>query len=131
MKSFYKIAGYLAHSEQDNYKDGCHGKCLTKFTPNNSFIITADSMKSLINKLQIEFSSKDINDFLFNSCDEMGRLDLQVIQRVPFECAKPSSKTIEEWKAGEIDLWLTCYTFNVEMVQVEIDLQTIFDSEIK
>lgn len=129
MKTIYRVAGYLAHSEQDNYEIGCHSKCLTEFMSKSDFTMCANSLDELIEGLRIDFCANDINDFLLNSCEELGRLDLQVLQREPFKTAKPNNKTMQEWKDGKFDLWLTCYTFHVEIVQCEIDLQAIFESE--
>lgn len=114
MKTTYRIKGYIAHSEIDNWDQGCIGPAKTEW--GDGFALQSDSLRSLLDTLKAEFSAISDEDFLLASCDEDGRLDLQVYQREPFKIGKPSEDTVIKWKAGKIDLWLTCYSFHVEKV---------------
>lgn len=128
MKTSYIVQGYMAIAELDNYEDGCHGQSQMEFLKAGEWNCKADTLKELVQKLNSEFNGDD-NSVLLNSCEKLGRIDIQVWQRQAFECSKPSAKTLENWKAGKIDLYLTTYIFNVQQVTIDLDLQTIFDSE--
>ena len=114
MKTTYRIKGYIAHSEIDNWDQGCIGPAKTEW--GDGFTLESDSIAGLLEKLSADFCATSNDGFLLDSCDEDGRLDLQVYQREPFKIGKPSEATIAKWKAGGIDLWLTCYSFQVEKV---------------
>lgn len=122
MKQQFVINGYCAFSELDSFENGCHGKSQYESVRASDWSCEADSFQDLIDNLKREFKATSNDDFLLNSCDELGRLDLQVYQREAFNCARVSEASIESWKAGKIDLYLTCYTFQVSIVQTEIDL---------
>lgn len=124
----YVIKGYIAFSEQDNYENGCILETSqTEF--NDHYECKADNLKDLIAKLTLEFSASSVEDFLFDSCDELGRLDLQVYQTKPFHCSKPNSSTLDQWKQGKRDMWLTCYSFKVIQVITEFSLVELMSSE--
>ena len=114
MKTTYIIKGYIAHSEIDNWDQGCIGSAKTEW--DDGLTLQSDSLRGLLDTLKAEFRAISDEDFLLDSCGEEGRLDLQVYQREPFKIGKPSEDTIAKWKAGGIDLWLTCYSFQVEKV---------------
>lgn len=115
----YRIAGYIAFSDRDNFEKGCIGRHEHESMPPSVFSLTANTLDQLLDVLSAEFKSKH---FLLNSCETMGRVDLQAYQRKPFKCEKPSKATMAAWGNGEIDLWLTCYTFHVQIIETEIDL---------
>lgn len=114
MKTTYRIKGYIAHSEIDNWDQGCIGTTKTEW--GDWYSLEAESIAGLLEKLSTDFYATSNDDFLLDSCDEDGGIDLQVYQREPFKIGKPSEATIAKWKAGGIDLWLTCYSFQVEKV---------------
>ena len=114
MKTTYRIKGYIAHSEIDNWDQGCIGPAKTEW--GDWYSLEAESIAGLLEKLSTDFYATSNDDFLLDSCDEDGGIDLQVYQREPFKIGKPSEATIAKWKAGKIDLWLTCYSFQVEKV---------------
>ena len=126
----YRIKGYVAHSEQDSFENGCFGE--TKHQSSDSYQIDCPTFAELLKTLSVDFAAKrgevaaDFTeywgDFILNSCDENGRVDIQVMQTKPFQCAWPSTTTMEQFKAGKRNLWLTTYTFNVERIETEIDL---------
>lgn len=120
MKTQFIVRGYFATSEADNFENGCHGKCETEFVKASDWQCKAESLDKLIDALQAEFKAEDV---MLNCCAEAGRLELQTVQRKAFVIGKPSDSTMAKWKAGDIDLFLTNYTFHVEIVQSEIDLR--------
>ena len=125
MKQQFVVNGYHAYAEVDNFENGClseGGK--NEFMPASGWECKADSFPELLDNLKREFKATSDDDFLLNSCDELGRLDLQVYQREAFNCANVSEASMKAWKAGTMDLYLTCYTFQVSFVVTEIDLTT-------
>lgn len=114
MKTTYCIKGYIAHSEIDNWDQGCIGPAKTEL--GDRYSCEATSLRDLLDTLKAEFRVISDEDFLLDSCGEDGRLDLQVYQREPFKIGKLLEATVSNWKAGEIDLWFTCYSFQVEKV---------------
>lgn len=126
MKTVFQIAGYLAHSEKDNFENGCIGKAKSEFRSGREFFVQADTFPALLTLLKDQFRG---DDFLLYS-EEPGRVDLQCQQREPFLLGRPSETTLAKFKAGEVDLWLTDYSFTVNIVQSEIDL-SVYADEVK
>lgn len=120
METIYRVTGYIAHSQRDSFEGGCYGECKTQF--DSSYRAEAPSFRELINKLAKDFSAdwRDSDteyrgDFILDCCEEPGRLDAQVYEVSPFG-RKAGHYVEESWKKGERDLWLTCYSFQVEVV---------------
>jgi hypothetical protein len=61
-------------------------------------------------------------DVLINSCDEIGRVDIQQMEND--EGYSASKDQIKAWKNGKQRLWLACYTFNIEQVS-DVDLSCL------
>jgi hypothetical protein len=55
----------------------------------------------------------------------------KVLQSKPFLVSELSNETDIKWKKGEINLWLTCYTFRVEILENEPDLSLLTDRTYK
>lgn len=116
MKTTYRIKGYIAHSEIDNWQNGCIGPAKTEW--GDWYSIKAASIQELLEILSRDFCATSNEDFLLDSCDEDGRVDLQVYQEYAFEIGKVSPDILADWKNGLSSIWLTCYSFNVEKVIV-------------
>lgn len=113
MKFIYYIEGFLAFSDPDTYDKGCDPfRSKSHFDP--AFRCEAATLEGLISELCQEFHcGRDC--ILLDSCDEEGRLDLQVYQSSPFSVHKVSNKVNSEWLAGKRkELWLTNYIFEVK-----------------
>lgn len=121
----YVINDCHAISEKYKYSEGCYGETLYEW---GKIDIKASTITKLLQKLQEEFNCTR-DDILLNSCDELGRIDVQVLQLKAFECHKISEKNYNKFKNGEIDLWFTTYTVHVEMITTDIDLEAILKSE--
>ena len=109
----YEVQGWAKFIEEDNYDHGCIGQ--TQYnTGNDSF--SADTIPALVDKCRA-FCGADPEGVLLDSCEEEGRLDIQVTED---DNGTPASASqIEDWKRGELRLWLACYTFTVERVERE------------
>lgn len=127
MKTTYIIRGYIAFSEQDSWENGCFGPSKHESQSRSDFVVKADSFLSLQQELTSMFKS---SDFLLDSCEDDGRLDLQAYQLNAFQCNEMSATSKVKWQEGKIDAWLTCYTFNVERVQSEFSLTELLEQEL-
>lgn len=122
MKTVYQIRGYIAHSEQDDFQNGCIAPTYCEHLGSLDFTIKGNSFIDLIDQLKVTFCTSNDEDFTINACDELGRLDLQLMQIKPFHRSKVSPKSFELWKAGKKKLFLTDYSFQVERIEYEFDL---------
>lgn len=121
----YVVNNYHALSEKDNCLKGCYGETLHEW---GKIDIKASTITELLQKLQEEFKCKR-DDIELNSCDNLGRVDIQVLQLKAFECHKISAENYNKFEKGEIDLWCTLYIMHVEMITTDIDLEAILKSE--
>ena len=130
MKTEFIVRGYFATSEEDNFEDGCFGETKTEFLNASQWDCKADTLDNLIDSLKNEFKCEDV---MLNSCGEAGRIDIQAHQRRPFLIGKLSDATQQKFSNGDINLFLTCYSFKVEIMQTGMDLRNYtvvkYDSE--
>ena len=111
----YETCGWLKFAEEDVWENGCIGKSSTS---DGRDTFSDDTLPGLIEKLKAFAGTDDDIDCLFDSCDEYGRLDIQVM-----ECADgtvASNNEIEQWKAGNRRLWLACYIFRISEVNRKV-----------
>ncbi len=117
MKTGYQINGWMKHFEEDTFDQGCIG---VGSSHSGDERFTSDTIEGVIKKA-IDFTGiddKDIKDAcLFDSCDEIGRLDVQVLEDGNSGPASPSQ--IESWKKGNCRLWASTYIFHVEKFMFE------------
>lgn len=122
MNTVFEADGWMKFSEEDIFSDGCQPETATHNSGNERF--TADLLSSLIDKLKAFTGCQEDENLLINSCEEIGRLDIQVMEDGEGTAATPQQ--IERWKAGKERLWLACYTFQIEAVEREpVDLKQI------
>lgn len=107
----YEINGWSKFTERDNWREGCHGGSVCY---GGTELFTGDTARDAIEKA-CDFVGADIdNDAEFNSCDELGRVDVSIMENADGYAA--TDYEIEKWKNGEIELWNSVYTFHVEFV---------------
>lgn len=106
-KTYYQVNGWSKFSEVDNYKEGCDPE-----TTNNFCGLVSDSVDGIIKRC-MEFVGAESLD----SCEEEGRLDIQVMETD--EGIIAGDYDIKAWKKGSKRLWLCCYTFNVSLINEE------------
>lgn len=127
-KAMFRVRGFIGHSFRDSAKSAEYGEPVEKY--DTLYTIQECTLQGVIDTLAEDFKANKgegplsdyWGDFQFNACEELGRIDIQVMERQAFRRVKPSPADKEMWKAGEIDLWLTCYTFYVEKVERNINL---------
>lgn len=99
----------IVSSELDHWEKGCTGK---DSVSNWELEFSADSEQKLIQKMTSYFLC-DSNYFIFNSCDENGRIDVQLQTKEKFDSFPMSKHDLELFKGGEIAAYLTTFSFQV------------------
>ena len=109
-----EISSIFKHWEEDKFKQGC--------IPDTGSIDTwdvklcADDQQSIIEavceELGIDYNPENV---LINSCDEIGRVDIQVLETD--NGTEATASELKAWKAGKLRLWHCTYTVNVEEVE--------------
>lgn len=116
----YEVNGWIKYTEEDNFEKGCIGKT-QQADGNDQF--SSDTVQGVIDLVSGFVGNNDKESILLNSCDEVGRLDIQVTEDENGMPAIPAQ--IEDWKIGQCRLWLACYSFQVQEVErKDVDLIT-------
>ena len=110
----YQINGWTRFSEEDRYQQGCLPNTGQMYSDNQVF--ASESLDDLIQSL-LDFTGADINAVEFNSCGDIGRIDISLLEDENSSFATRGQ--IEEWKRGEIKLWNSIYTFQANKVNSE------------
>ena len=118
--STYIVTFDLKFSERDSFESGCYGETETTFL-DDPIVITAANLESLLLKVRKHFNV-DKNSLLLNSCDEVGRLDVQTYTKSKSGNKCTYNKNKGGFKKGAFDLWLHCFTGEVTVVGV-VDLE--------
>jgi hypothetical protein len=105
----YIATGWLKHSEQDNYNDGCDPATSCTTGGHDSF--SAGTIEDLIIKLSMFAGQSDLKNVILDSCEEAGRVAIQVYENKSGDPAQDYE--ITAWKAGSQDLYLCTYSFYV------------------
>ena len=111
MKTYYQANGWVKFSEEDIYKDGCQPNS-SQFSDGN-INWKDESLPDLIKQL-LAFTGADNGALDFDSCDEIGRLDISCLEDIEGNHATESQ--IKAWKAGVIRLWSCIYSFQIEQI---------------
>lgn len=115
MITLYETRGWIKYAEEDVYANGCQPETGSAASGSDGF--AAETVDVLIQKLQEFVGSTSDVDVLRDSCDEPGRVDVQVYETDDASPATPEQ--IKRWKRGEVRLWLATYTFHVQRVTRE------------
>lgn len=104
-----QVNGWFKIAEEDNWENGCSLDSSTAFDGRDNF--HAETETELIEKLMAFTGETEKQNVLINSCDEDGRLDIQVYENENGERA--SEREMELFKKNECRIWLATYTFQV------------------
>lgn len=115
MKSQFEVRGWIKFGEVDNYKEGCDYK--TGFHHHGTDYFKGNTIQEIIEECQNFVSSDNVNDLMLDSCDDIGRLDISLLENE--EGYKASKREIELWKENKVTLYNVIYTFQIELVQRE------------
>ncbi len=117
-KTYYQIDGFLKMSEQDIYNDGCQPDTSNTYWIDH--LIQNCSLDGLIDGIK-SFTDAENDDLSLNSCDEIGRIDAQVMETSGG--IKANDRDFDLWKQGKIDLYLVTYSCQVKLInETDVDL---------
>ena len=120
-KCYFVVNGWDKFSEQDIYSDGCQPDTATNYGGDSVF--RSATLVGLIDDL-LAFTGAEKEALLLDSCDEVGRIDISVLENCDGYSATP--REIESWKAGEIKLWNSIYTFRAQYTEsVPVDFENL------
>lgn len=114
MNTYYQVSGWAKFYEEDIYNEGCIPH--TGGMIDGSDLFKSESISGLLEVL-LSFTGANYEDIQLNSCDELGRVDISVMEDDNGSMATRGQ--IEEWKEGQIRLWDCIYTFQVEKITAQ------------
>ena len=115
MTTRLESSGWSKWSEVDDYKNGCEPATSIYQTGEERF--TGDDPEAVIHAAAGFFGVTSPENILRDSCDEIGRVDFQVMETDDGFQAIPAD--MERWRRGDLRLWLSCYTIQIERVTRE------------
>lgn len=122
----YEVNGWFKFAEQDSYDEGCLPE--TGFTFSGDERWSAETIPELLKKLRDFVGIDDDYEILLDSCEEDGRIDIQVMENADGYTVT-SAGWFEKFKRGELALWYATYTFMVEKVERSaVNLHGFLDS---
>lgn len=112
MKTRYEVRGWFMNAEEDNWEKGCLPLSGIYYSGDDRF--EAETVEKLVNYLMQFVGANDREAVSLDSCDEAGRVDIQVMENV--EGCHASKPEMDAFKKGNCRLWVADYTFKVEKV---------------
>lgn len=121
----------IVHREIDNFENGCDPhSSVTQFFGSDleELNIEGESLKGLVKNICKHFNV-DLNSVLLDSCEELGRLDVQTYTKgtSAIKCRYNSLK--KGFKAGEYDLYLNNISGTVTRTAEPLHLSAIWKDE--
>lgn len=110
MSTKYETNGALKLATLDSFNSGEYGKTQHSWF---DYPMVASSLTQIKGSI-CDLLGCEENAILVNSCDEPGRIDVQVMENGNGDA--PSENEFSEWKAGRIDLYSVTYSFQFESV---------------
>lgn len=116
----YQAKFTLKISERDNFSEGCD--LFTSETRSiDDLTFQSENMAQLLRNICNHFNVR-INSILLNSCDEIGRIDVQTYTKTLSGNRCTYHKHEQGFKNGEFDLWLNCFIGEVTTIPQSVDL---------
>ena len=112
-RTTYEATGWLKLAEEDVFETGCE-KGSSATSGDDRFI--GKDIKEVVAKCAgfCPGNARE-GDLMRDSCDEDGRLDIQVMEDADGNGASKHQK--EQWRQGKCRLWLCTYVFKIERVE--------------
>lgn len=121
MTTYYQARGWAKFYEEDVYQEGCLPHTGGMIDGNELF--KANTIDGLLKQL-LDFTGGDRECLELNSCDELGRVDISIMENA--DGCKATRSEIEAWKQADIQLWDCIYTFQIEKITAEtVNLEEI------
>ena len=115
MNTYYQANGWLKFYELCTYEDGCLPHTGGLIDGKERF--TSKTLQGLLDGL-LSFVDGEKDCLELNSCDELGRVDISVLENA--DGYRATRQQIEAWKEGKLELWDAIYTFQVEKIQSKV-----------
>ena len=115
VSTYYQANGWLKFYELSTYEDGCLPHTGGLIDGQERF--TSETLQGLLDGL-LTFVDGERDCLELNSCDELGRVDISVLENA--DGYRATRQQIEAWKEGKLELWDSIYTFQVEKIQSEV-----------
>ncbi len=101
----YMVMFMQVHSELDSYGKGCDPATSNCRFLEEPLTFEADTLKELLKDIK-KFFNVSQDSLLLNSCEEIGRLDVQTYSLTLDGLRCSYNRTIDEYKTGKRNLWL-------------------------
>lgn len=109
----YEVNGWSKYGERDYYETGCNPEQYVSFSGDDRF--SANSISDLLIKLRSFVGVDDDYEIGLDACEDTGRVDICVMETN--DSYPATAWQFKEWRAGNLALWSSTYTFYVEEVQ--------------
>lgn len=110
----YESGKAFKHTEVNDYEQGCLPDTSSCWDVDIKF--SANTKEELIEQIKNYYDVTN-EDIMLNSCDEPGRIDIQILEDE--NSFKATEHDKELWKQGKKKLWLSTYTYYARMVTTE------------
>lgn len=108
-----KAKGYIKFSEVDIFEDGCQpDTAKTEFDDFTEF--KGETKEEFLSEIK-KYFDVDSDSLLLDSCDEVGRIDVERMERK--SGAKATNKDIELWKLGQKSLYAVIYSIYAQEIK--------------
>jgi hypothetical protein len=109
----YECNGWFKFAEQDSYEHGCDPD--TAFSFANDDVFKGQTIEEVLKQIKNFLGVDDNYEVDLDACGEEGRVDISVMES---EQGYPATEQdIEKWKRGELALWSSTYSFEIQEVE--------------
>ncbi|MCP4393403.1 MAG: hypothetical protein GY804_03920 [Alphaproteobacteria bacterium] len=112
----YMVMFSLVHSELDNFKEGCDPSTSSSRFLDEPLTFEANTLKELLKEIK-KFFNVSQDGLLLNSCDEIGRLDVQTYSLTLDGLRCSYNRTVSEFRTGKRNLWLNNISGEVTKIE--------------
>lgn len=106
----FEVSGFHRIATEDHYHQGEFGPSSDSYV---DYHIKAKTLQEMREKIASVVGGT-LEDQDLNSCDEPGRVDVQMLENA--DGLSPTASQYAKWIEGEYRLWSVTYTFYVESV---------------
>ena len=110
--TIYSVIFGIVHSELANFENGCNPSTSKGRFLDEPMIFEASTLKELLREVKKVFNVSQ-ESLLLNSCDEMGRLDVQTYSKTLDGLRDTYNIHKSGFRSGSYDLWLNDITGKV------------------
>ena len=116
MDKYYVSRGWSKFAEVDTYQEGCDPS--TTQNQSGSDCFKGNTIEEVIKKCMDFVGADSMDSCLLDSCEELGRLDIQTLENDGGYTAY--DRDIKLWRTGQLQLWSCTYSFRIVLCQEEV-----------